>query len=167
MKLEAAVHKRIVNPYAKPDNYEETVITTLYDMLTAEDAAIKLTQPQGFGKKPKLLRERDTSTLLIRGGKSENHSGYRNDRRTNGMVDEACGGGGVITNEKRPVINGIVGETLPIKDLSIGRVTSPDIEFYIAVVEKREDFEIARLQNQWFLSSCFAGAAQAFNVSID
>lgn len=110
-------------------------------MLTAEDAVIKLTQPHGFGSKPKLTREREAPIRR----NVENDADRLNYCWRSQQPHSSC----------KP-------EIVPVVDLFIPF----DAEFYVAVVEKKGDFEAAVAQKRWLLSSSFASAARSFQVNI-
>lgn len=161
LKLDAVVNKRIENPHSKPTQHEEIIINALYEMLSAEDAVINLRQPQGFGKKPKLTRERENPTghSYYGGSRSAGMSnGYSNQQQSSFVRTRQ------VRNEN--VARGRNGINVDYRVFTADRFLSPNTEFYVAVVEKMEDIEVAFIRRQWFLSPGFARAAQAFNVSI-
>lgn len=162
------MNKRISNPHSRTISAEETIVTALFEMLSAEDAVINLRQPQGFGKKPKLVRERESPAFngfygsrgvgtsnSCRG--NSNQQSYvkarqvRNDHFTRGRNGLNSANG--ITRE--------AGWRVPPSD----RVVAADAEFYVTVAETKENLEAAVRRRQWFLSNSFESVAQAFSVS--
>lgn len=161
LKLDAVVNKRIENPHSKPTLQEEIIINALYEMLSAEDAVINLRQPQGFGKKPKLTRERENLS-------GHGYYGSRSGGMSNGSSNQQQSF--VRTRQVRNENvargrNGMNRDAVDYRASATDRFLSPNVEFYLAVAEKMEDLEVAFRRRQWFLSPEFARAAQAFNVS--
>lgn len=157
LKLEAVVNKRIENPYSKPTHYEETIISALHEILSAEDIVINLHQPQGFGKKPKLIRERESARGYFVGTSNANQTPLVNEVRNENI---SRGRNGI-----KPA-NGLVrdpGYTIPAHE----RFVSPNAEFYITVADSMENLEIAFRRRQWTLSPSFTRAAHSFQVSCD
>lgn len=76
LKLEETINKKISNPTVHLNLFENHVVDSLYEILSAEDAVVHLRHPEGIGLPPRFVNDRENSCRSQDRNRRYSQNGY-------------------------------------------------------------------------------------------